>query len=43
MSSFINFKALPYYAENLAFGVLLILVIGIELLLEKPGRTARVP
>ena len=43
VSSFINFKALPYYAENLAFGVLLILVIGIELLLEKPGRTARVP
>jgi len=40
VSSYINFKAMPYYAENLAIGALLILIIAIELLVAKPGRTA---
>lgn len=38
VSSYINFKAMPYYAENLAIGALLILVIAIELVAEKRGR-----
>ena len=35
VSSYINFKAMPYYAESLATGALLILVIAIELLVAK--------
>jgi len=36
VSSYINFKAMPYYAESLATGFLLILVIAIELLAGRP-------
>ena len=38
VSSYINFKAMPYYAESLATGALLILVIAIELLVAKYRR-----
>jgi ribose/xylose/arabinose/galactoside ABC-type transport system permease subunit len=38
VSSYINFKAMPYYAENLAIGGLLILIIAVELLMAKRGR-----
>lgn len=36
VSSYVNFKAMPYYAESLAIGALLILVIAIELLAAAP-------
>ena len=38
VSSYISFKAMPYYAESLATGALLILVIAIELLVAKYRR-----
>lgn len=42
VSSYMNFKAMPYYAENLAIGALLITVIAVELLVATPrGRLAR--
>jgi len=40
VSSYIHFKAMSYYAENLAIGALLILVVAIDLLVATPSRTA---
>jgi ribose/xylose/arabinose/galactoside ABC-type transport system permease subunit len=41
ISSFINFRAMPFYAESLATGFVLLLVIAIELLTETPEARQR--
>lgn len=41
ISSYINFQAMPYYAESLATGFVLLLVIAIELLTETPEARER--
>jgi ribose/xylose/arabinose/galactoside ABC-type transport system permease subunit len=41
ISSYINFRAMPFYAESLATGFVLLLVIAIELLTETPEARKR--
>ncbi len=41
ISSYINFKGMPYFVESLATGIVLVVVIAIELLTETPEARER--